>query len=143
FSSRRRHTRSDRDWSSDVCSSDLAAVSLPWYKAHRVGQGFDPAIVTRYRSGTFLLDAHRQGMKGGTGRTFDWTVARQAAAYGRAILAGGLTPENVEQAIAVGRPYAVDVNSGVESSPGCKDPRLLQELMRRVRRGAPGEEVPE
>ncbi|PYS96255.1 MAG: phosphoribosylanthranilate isomerase [Acidobacteria bacterium] len=120
-----------------------AAVSLPWYKAHRVGQGFDPAIVTRYRSGTFLLDAHRQGMKGGTGRTFDWTVARQAAAYGRAILAGGLTPENVEQAIAVGRPYAVDVNSGVESSPGCKDPRLLQELMRRVRRGAPGEEVPE
>lgn len=121
------------DEAPEIC----AAIALPWYKAHRVGAGFDPAIVTRWRSGTFLLDARVPGVKGGTGRTFDWAVARQAGAYGRAIMAGGIGPENVERAIEVGRPYAVDVNSGVESAPGRKDRRRLIELMRRVRLCAP------
>ncbi len=110
-----------------------APIALPWYKAHRVGPDFDPESVTRYRSGTFLLDTGVPGLRGGTGRTFDWGVARLASAYGRVIVAGGLTPDNVGQAIAAARPYGVDVNSGVESAPGRKDRRRLQEFIRRVR----------
>jgi phosphoribosylanthranilate isomerase len=116
----------------EVC----AAIGLPWYKAHRVGRDFQPDQVMRYRSGTFLLDSAVPGRKGGTGTSFDWTVARQASAYGRVILAGGLNPDNVDQAIATARPYAVDVNSGVETAPGRKDRRLLMEFMERVRRAA-------
>lgn len=111
-----------------------AAITLPWYKAHRVGPAFRPESVTRYRSGTFLLDTAVPGKKGGTGRPFDWTVARLASAYGRVILAGGLAPQNIDQAIATARPYAVDVNSGIESAPGRKDRRLLAEFMQGVRR---------
>jgi len=113
-----------------------AAIDLPWYKAHRVGPDFDPEIVKRYPSGTFLLDTRVPGRRGGTGRTFDWTVARQAAAFGRVILAGGLRPVNVAEAIAAARPYAVDVNSGVETSAGRKDHGLLREFVRRVREAA-------
>jgi len=109
------------------------AIALPWYKAHRVGAGFQPESVTRYRASTCLLDASVPGEKGGTGATFDWKVARVASAYARVIVAGGLTPANVGEAIAVARPYAVDVNSGVENAPGKKDRRLLTEFMDRVR----------
>ena len=109
------------------------AISRPWYKAHRVGPDFLPESVSRYRSTTCLLDAHVPGEKGGTGATFDWRVAREASAYARVIVAGGLTPANVGEAIALARPYAVDVNSGVESAPGKKDRRLLTEFMGRVR----------
>ncbi len=112
----------------DACE----AIGFPWYKVHRVGPGFVPESVSRYRSSTCLLDAHDGARKGGTGRTFDWTVARLTSAYARVIVAGGLTPANVGDAIGAARPYAVDVNSGVESAPGKKDRRLLTEFMRRV-----------
>ena len=103
------------------------------YKAHRVGEDFQPESVSRYRSSTCLLDAYEPGRKGGTGTTFDWSVARLTSAYARVIVAGGLTPVNVGDAIATARPYAVDVGSGVESAPGKKDRRLLREFMQRVR----------
>jgi phosphoribosylanthranilate isomerase len=74
----------------------------------------------------FLLDACHPTLRGGTGQTFDWNLAREAKKYGRIILAGGLTPENVGDAIHIVRPYAVDVASGVESSPGKKDPAKLR-----------------
>lgn len=109
------------------------AIAFPWYKAHRVGPDFQPESVSRYRSSTCLLDAHVPGGRGGTGATFDWRVARMTSVYARVILAGGLTPANVSDAIALARPYAVDVNSGVESAPGKKDRRLLTEFMGRVR----------
>ena len=109
------------------------AIAFPWYKAHRVGPDFQPESVSRYRSSTCLLDAHVPGARGGTGATFDWRVARMTSVYARVILAGGLTPANVSDAIALARPYAVDVNSGVESAPGKKDRRLLAEFMGRVR----------
>jgi phosphoribosylanthranilate isomerase len=108
-------------------------IAMPWYKAHRVGPDFLPESVSRYRSSTCLLDAHVPGEKGGTGATFDWSVARLASMYARVIVAGGLTPGNVGDAIALARPYAVDVNSGVESAPGRKDRRLLAEFIGRVR----------
>lgn len=73
----------------------------------------------------FLVDSHAPGAAGGTGETFDWTQVPQD--YPKPIiLAGGLTPENVAGAIRVSRVYAVDVSSGVESSPGIKDPVKVQ-----------------
>jgi phosphoribosylanthranilate isomerase len=113
-----------------------AALGVPWYKAHRVGAGFRADAVRRWGGGAFLLDAADPERRGGTGRTFDWAVARAAAAHGRVILAGGLTPDNVAAAIAAARPYAVDVSSGVESAPGVKDPDLLRAFVRRARDAA-------
>ncbi len=116
----------------DESPETCAASPLPWYKAHRVGEGFRLEEITRYDCGTFLLDGYESGRRGGTGRSFDWEVARAAARYGRVILAGGLSPDNVRQAIQTARPYAIDVNSGVESEPGIKDPSRLGDLLRQV-----------
>ena len=81
-----------------------------------------------------LLDAHVEGLMGGTGQTFDWELAIQAKALGKPIiLAGGLTPANVGEAIRKVRPYAVDVSSGVEASPGRKDHEKIREFIRNVR----------
>jgi phosphoribosylanthranilate isomerase len=73
-----------------------------------------------------LLDTHDSELPGGTGRTFDWGVAREAKKLGPIILAGGLTAENVGRAIREVQPYAVDVASGVESAPGIKDAEKLK-----------------
>lgn len=81
-----------------------------------------------------LLDTHVEGVAGGTGRTFDWSLAVEAKKLGKpVILSGGLTPENVAQAIETAHPYAVDVSSGVESSPGRKDPERVREFIERAR----------
>jgi phosphoribosylanthranilate isomerase len=117
------------------------ALRVPWYKAHRVGAGFDPEGIGRYGTGAFLLDTAVEGAAGGTGRTFDWKVARRAAVLGPVILAGGLAPENVAAAVEAARPWAVDVNSGVESAPGVKDAARLAEFVRRARAAAARFEV--
>lgn len=75
---------------------------------------------------TLLLDALDPERRGGTGETVDWAAAAVVAAGRRVILAGGLTPENVGEAIRTVRPFAVDVSSGVESAPGVKDERCLR-----------------
>jgi phosphoribosylanthranilate isomerase len=80
-----------------------------------------------------LLDAYAEGSAGGAGRPFDWLIAREAAARRRIILAGGLTPENVQEAIALVHPYAVDVSSGVEREPGRKDHAKLEEFIRKAK----------
>ena len=77
-----------------------------------------------------LLDSHVDGQMGGTGRTFDWDLAVEARSLGRPIiLAGGLTPGNVAEAVRKVRPYAVDVSSGVEASHGKKDHALIKEFI--------------
>ena len=91
-----------------------------------VATGFVPEILKALKATAFLLDASHPTLRGGTGRTIDWNLARAAKQYGCIILAGGLTPENVGEAIRTVRPYAVDVASGVESSPGKKDPAKLR-----------------
>jgi phosphoribosylanthranilate isomerase len=102
-------------------------------KAFRVRPGFRPVRLARYRrAAAFLLDGFRSGLYGGTGRRFDWRIARRAKRYGRIVLAGGLAPENVAEAIACVRPFAIDVSSGVEAKPGKKDPARLRDLMRQV-----------
>src|SRR5260221_6242491 len=102
-------------------------------KAVRVGRGFRPASLSRYRlADGILLDGFARGLHGGTGHTLDWNLARAARRYGRIILAGGLTPENVAEAIRVAEPYAVDVASGVEARPGRKDAARLRALFAAV-----------
>jgi phosphoribosylanthranilate isomerase len=73
-----------------------------------------------------LLDTYKPGQVGGTGEVFDWHLAREAKKYGPIILAGGLTPDNVAQAIVTALPHAVDAASGTEAAPGRKDPEKLR-----------------
>jgi phosphoribosylanthranilate isomerase len=73
-----------------------------------------------------LLDTYKKGQVGGTGEIFDWHLAREAKKYGHIILAGGLNPDNVAQAIEVAEPDAVDAASGTEAAPGKKDPAKLR-----------------
>jgi phosphoribosylanthranilate isomerase len=102
----------------------LAASTL--VVAVAVRQGFKPEDLREIKASACLLDAFDPTLPGGTGRTFDWSTAREAKQYGPIILAGGLTPENVAQAIREVRPFAVDVASGVESAPGIKDAAKLR-----------------
>jgi phosphoribosylanthranilate isomerase len=135
------------DESREVVSA-LARV-LKVIKALRVDKNFMISKLDAYpEASAFLLDAAESGQFGGTGQTTDWEVARQAATAHRIILAGGLTVENVANAIHTVRPYGVDVASGVESKPGRKDHGRLREFMQEVRRaekempGAPPADEP-
>ena len=105
----------------------------PVIKALRIGNAPLPQDIARYDVRAFLLDAKDDALFGGTGRTFDWGRAEEIKRYGPIILAGGLTPANVAAAIRVVRPYAVDVCSGVESTPGKKDLTKLIAFMNEVR----------
>jgi phosphoribosylanthranilate isomerase len=102
-------------------------------KALQVKPGFRAASIARYAlADAILLDGFARGLHGGTGRTLDWKLARTAGRYGRIILAGGLTPANIAEAIQVAQPYAVDVASGVEARPGRKDPAKLRALFQAI-----------
>lgn len=100
-------------------------------KAFPVSEKIDPDHLGRYKVDAYLLDTPASGAGGGTGRMFDW---RLAAGFpgGPLILAGGLTPDNVREAVEFFRPYAVDVSSGVEAG-GRKDPQKIIEFVRRVK----------
>jgi phosphoribosylanthranilate isomerase len=98
-----------------------------------IANGFKPEDLKDLKVTAFLLDACHPTLRGGTGKTFDWKLAREVKKYGRVILAGGLSPENVGEAIRTVRPYAVDVASGVESSPGKKDPAKLRAFFAAVK----------
>lgn len=106
--------------------------SLKLIKAFRVGDGFDIHEIRRYPVSMALLDAGGKGNYGGTGRTFDWRVAVEAKRVARVILAGGLSIENVADAIRHVRPAAIDVCSGVEAEPGRKDLNRLRDFMAAV-----------
>jgi phosphoribosylanthranilate isomerase len=105
--------------------------SFPVIKAIRVKGSAAAGQMQRYKAASaLLLDGFDARRRGGTGKTFDWEIARRAKRHGRIFLAGGLTPENVGEAIRAVRPYAVDVCSGVEARPGKKDPARVRSLMR-------------
>lgn len=92
------------------------------------------ALVEQYKSArSVLLDSHTTGKSGGTGQTFDWLSIPEKLRQ-KIILAGGLKPDNVADAIQQVRPYAVDLSSGVESAPGIKDSTLMVRLMTEVKR---------
>ena len=102
---------------------------LPVLRAVHLGTASLGAIEPEVDDATVLLDAHDPVRHGGTGQTVDWSRARAVADRRRVVLAGGLTPENVRDAIAAVRPYGVDVASGVEASPGVKNHQLLRRFM--------------
>jgi phosphoribosylanthranilate isomerase len=107
----------------------------PVIKALRVGPQFAMSNFKKFRHASFfLLDAATNNKFGGSGKTFDWSIAKKAAKSHKIILAGGLTPENVAEAILGVRPFAVDVASGVESRPGEKDPGKLRAFFSEVAR---------
>ena len=117
----------------DEEASTYFESSLSIIKALPVSEGFSlSAVEDLPRRVTVLLDAHDPIRRGGTGRVIEWTVAAAAARVRPVILSGGLTPDNVKAASATVRPYAVDVSSGVESSPGIKDPEKLRALFAAV-----------
>jgi phosphoribosylanthranilate isomerase len=107
-------------------------------KAARVAGQADVQALRAFRGVDFhLLDAHRPGIPGGTGETFDWELVRHRRSRVPLVLSGGLTPSNVASAIAAVRPFAVDVASGVEAQPGRKDPAKLEAFFAAVRDSVP------
>jgi phosphoribosylanthranilate isomerase len=118
------------DESPDYCASVGAERVI---KALRAGDDFDARRVLGYPASAVLLDAFDAKLYGGTGKTANWAVAREAARLTKIFLAGGLSPENIAEAIRVVEPFAVDVNSGVESAPGRKDASKLQTLRHRMK----------
>lgn len=105
-------------------------------KAVRVAAPEDLEGLERYPVRAILLDAKVESHYGGSGCRFDWSLLSGYRAGLPMILAGGLNPENVAQAVRQVRPYAVDVSSGVESSPGVKDREKMELFVRRVRLAA-------
>ena len=117
--------------SPDYCQTLFPRV----IKSFRVKDESVLDLLPSYKTSAYLLDSYDMIRKGGTGRSFDWRIARKATRYGPIILSGGLNPENVSQAISAVGPYAVDVSSGVEASPGKKDHNKLRAFLRAVKAG--------
>jgi phosphoribosylanthranilate isomerase len=116
------------------CAAYCAAHRRPWIRAVAMRPDTDLDAVRReFAAGRgLLLDAYRPGVPGGTGETFDWNrIPRDLAA--QVILAGGLTAENVGEAVRRVRPYAVDVSGGVEAARGIKDPARIKAFIEEVR----------
>jgi phosphoribosylanthranilate isomerase len=114
----------------DEPPGDCQGLGLPVIKSFRVAGPGDLAALGAYRSvAAVLLDSRSEGF-GGSGRAFDWELARRLPGGLPLILAGGLTPENVAEAVRAVRPWAVDVASGVEASPGKKDRERMARFVR-------------
>ena len=118
----------------DESPEEAALVSRPIVKAigFRPGGGEDAACDRWASRVIVLLDAHDPARRGGTGKVVDWGAAARIAARRRTILAGGLTPDNIAEAIERVHPFGVDVSSGVEQSPGIKDRARLRALFERI-----------
>ncbi|OII56828.1 N-(5'-phosphoribosyl)anthranilate isomerase [Pseudomonas putida] len=118
----------------DETPQDCEGYHRPWIKALRVRPGDDLEAACRLYAGTrgILLDTYVPGVPGGTGEAFDWSLV-PARLSKPIILAGGLSADNVGQAIAQVRPYAVDVSGGVEQAKGIKDAAKIEAFMRAVK----------
>jgi len=107
---------------------------VPVIKALRVTPDFSVEVIRDFPVDSILLDVYSTAAFGGTGERFDWNIAVAAKQFSdRLFLAGGLTPDNVAEAVELVRPYAVDVASGVESAPGKKDPIKMEAFIRNAR----------
>ncbi len=111
-----------------------AQVPFPVIKAISVRDDTEISLIDSYTTSAILLDTWSSGTSGGTGRTFDWRIAQKATLRNEhIILAGGLGPSNVEDALQAVQPYGVDINSGVEIKPGIKNPHKMRDVVRIVR----------
>ncbi|NNG82351.1 phosphoribosylanthranilate isomerase [Acinetobacter sp. ANC 5378] len=126
------------DETPEQCQQISNQVGRRWYKAIQVKPGLDiQAEIQKYQdagASAVLLDAWHPDLKGGTGHSFDWTTFPKLNIP--LILAGGLNPDNIEQAILTTQAYAVDVSGGVESAKGIKDQQLIERFMQGVLRGS-------
>jgi phosphoribosylanthranilate isomerase len=111
-----------------------AQFGLMSMKAFRIRDAESLKQLPRFQTDAYLLDAFSPEARGGTGEKFNWELAIEAQKFGKPIfLAGGLTPENVADAVRKVRPFGVDVASGVESAPGQKDTSKVRAFIRAVR----------
>jgi phosphoribosylanthranilate isomerase len=125
----------------DSCSELAREFRL--IRAFSTDAQFQAEQVSLFSDCDVLIDAHHPNLRGGTGLTCDWRAARTARTFARfLILSGGLTDQNVGQAIAAVAPHAVDVCSGVESAPGVKNPQALKDLCAAVRTANPSINAP-
>lgn len=108
-------------------------VGVPVVKAVRVSAGEDLKGLDELNVSAYLLDACVEGLLGGSGQTFPWELAENFCRNNKVFVAGGLTPENVAEAVRTLRPYGVDTASGVETQPGIKDPDLVGRFIRAAR----------
>ncbi|MHC4871740.1 MAG: phosphoribosylanthranilate isomerase [Planctomycetota bacterium] len=132
----------------ESCSLDYAQIHGPYteedwqalgdlahIRAFNIKDEASLAQLDSVRGKTFLLDAFVEGVAGGSGKTFDWKLAKEASGYGNVIVAGGLTPENVSNAVKTASPWGVDVSSGIEKEKGVKDHNLMKAFVGAVRTG--------
>jgi phosphoribosylanthranilate isomerase len=120
-------------FSGDEKPEHLSGFKIPIIKAIHIT---DRASVEKMKSfvvDSYLLDTFSSDDFGGTGKQFHWEIAMEAKRYGKIIVAGGLTPENVSDLVRNVRPYGVDVSSGVELRPGIKDHQKVKAFIRRAR----------
>lgn len=121
----------------DFCREAARRTGCKVIKAMRVHSTADVQAAETFRTDYHLLDAYSPGRPGGTGESFDWEIAAGRRSQIPLILAGGLTPDNVGDAIAVAHPFAIDVASGIESAPGIKDHALMRAFAESVRSASP------
>ncbi len=114
---------------------EMCDISRRVIKAIRVKslESLDPLIHYKDKVSAFLLDTFSPDIPGGTGQIFNWDVASDAKQFGRIILAGGLTPDNIIEAVRRVRPYGVDVSSGIELAKGKKDHRKMKLFIERAK----------
>ncbi len=129
------HVQLHGDEGPAFCGEVARRTGAKVIKAMRIASASDFQDLARFHTDFHLLDTGRRGSYGGTGETWDWALASKRARTVPAILSGGLTAENVAAGIAAVEPYAVDVSSGVEASPGVKDPDKLAAFIAAVPAG--------
>ncbi|HKC65680.1 MAG TPA: phosphoribosylanthranilate isomerase [Pyrinomonadaceae bacterium] len=107
-------------------------------KALRVGEGFDLQSVKEFEADAILIDAFAGDVRGGTGRTVDWNIARKVSELvPKLFLAGGLSPENVSEALSLVKPFAIDACSSLENVPGRKDAKRVRAFIKAAREARP------
>jgi len=126
------HVQLHGDEGPAFCTAVAQRTAARVIKAHGIASGADLRDIERFHTDFHMLDSGR----GGSGRTWDWSLVAHRRSSVPAIVAGGLTPDNVAEAIAAVRPWGVDVASGVEASPGIKDPAKVEAFMAAARETA-------
>lgn len=119
------------DESPDYCKHFISKFKV--IKAFRVGSKVDANILKKYKASAFLFDTYEDDCYGGSGKVFNWSLIKGAKNLGIPIvLSGGLNAQNVTKAIEDVNPFAIDVSSGVEKSPGKKDERLMKKFFQQA-----------
>lgn len=112
---------------------DCRGFGIQTWKGVRFRREEELETISNYDVDAFVFDAYSHGSYGGSGALSDWGLARAMAQRYRVILAGGLSPENIVDAVQTVRPFGVDINSGVEVSPGTKNHRKIRAVMEKLR----------